>query len=505
MNKRKVTSETKKNMSLQKKLLIVFLITAFTLLSVNIFLYLNINHMISKISEVYLSNVSLNELELNLDDVQDAMTLYLNTKSSDALEEYYRSSQSYELLITKLNDTISDNTVLLTEKNIRNLSDKYLSSSYETVQAKRGRNIERYKEYYEISKELHDNIKTFISSLNNVRFKNNLDNYEILLSSLKYMEIISSIIVILVGMLNIVLITTITKTITNPLNNLAKAAEEVAAGYFDVGVPELDYMDEVGVVTKAFNKMLLSIQAYIKETKVNMERESRLINNELIMQRNLKEAQLKYIQAQIDPHFLFNTINAGVQLAMMEGAGKTSLFLEHMAAYYRYNLRKSKDDNTIEEEIRLVDSYIHIINVRFSGDITFMKDIDERLLDTKVPSMILQPLVENAVKYGVRGISWPGMIEISIYKKEESIVISVWDNGKGMKQEIINEVLNKHAITKELGQQEDSNGIGLVNVIERIELYFMQEGLVQICSDGENKGTEILIQIPIVKGEEENV
>lgn len=505
MNNVKKSSDSKKHMSLQKKLLVVFFITAFTLLSVNIFLYLNINQMISKISEVYLSNVSLNDLEITLDDVQESMTSYLNTKSSDALEEYYRSSQSYEVLITKLNDNISGNTVLLTEKNIRNLSDKYLSTSYETVQAKRGRNIERYKEYYEISKELHNNIKVFIKSLNNVRFKNNLDNYEVLLSSLKYMEIISSIIVILVGLLNIVLITTITKTITNPLNNLAKAAEEVAAGYFDVEVPEPDNMDEVGVVTKAFNKMLLSIQAYIKETKVNMERESKLLQNELIMQRNLKEAQLKYIQAQIDPHFLFNTINAGVQLAMMEGADKTSLFLEHMAAYYRYNLRKSMEDNTIEDEIRLVDSYVHIINVRFSDDITFMKDIDESILDTKVPNMILQPLVENAVKYGVRGIDWQGMIEISLYKKDENIVISVWDNGKGMSQDIINEVLNKHVITKELGHHEGSNGIGLVNVIERIELYFMQEGLVQICSDGENQGTEILIQIPIVKGEEENV
>ena len=102
--------------------------------------------------------------------------------------------------------------------------------------------------------------------------------------------------------------------------------------------------DEVGVVTRSFNQMLESIRENIDQLKESMERQAQMKERELMMEAHLKEAQLKFLQAQINPHFLFNSLNAGAQLAMMGDADKTGIFLEKMADFFRYNVRKMEED-----------------------------------------------------------------------------------------------------------------------------------------------------------------
>ena len=97
-----------------------------------------------------------------------------------------------------------------------------------------------------------------------------------------------------------------------------------------------------------------------------------------------------------------NTLNAGAQLAMMEGADRTYEYVQNVAEFFRYNVKKSNDIVTVREELELVDHYIYILNVRFSGDIHYGKEIEEDLLDSCMPSMILQPIVENSVNHGIR-------------------------------------------------------------------------------------------------------
>ena len=204
--------------------------------------------------------------------------------------------------------------------------------------------------------------------------------------------------------------------------------------------------------------------------------------------------RLKYLQAQINPHFLFNTLNAGAQLAMMEDAEKTGEFLENTAEFFRYNVRKNDQDATLGEEIHLVDNYVYILNVRFSGEILFSREVDESLLEVRVPSMILQPLVENSFNYGIRDIDWEGRIELSVYRQKENICISIWDNGAGMEQERIEQVLSGNV--QESDPHSNSNGVGMKNVMERLRLYFHDQAKLEIISEGKNMGTEVLITIP---------
>lgn len=490
----------KSDFTIRTKLLLVFTFTSLIVLGVNLYMYVNINRNLKVIENVYVSNEMLNDLSGTLSDIQDSMYEYLNTKSSEALENYYRNVQDFNSFLTGLNHEASDDNVMLMEKNIRNMSQEYLKEADLAVMAKRGRNTEKYIEGYENASETYRYINTYIYSLNNKQFESNSNNYEILMVSLRYLEVITTIILFVITSLNVILIMFMTKSITTPLRRLAKAADEVANGNLDVPLLETRYNDEVGVVSKAFNKMIVSIREYIEKVKESMEAESRAKEKELVMETHLKDAQLKYLQAQINPHFLFNTLNAGVQLAMMEEADKTGIFIEKMAEFFRYNIKKISEDASLREELELVESYIYIMNVRFFGEIHFQKEIDERFLDVRVPSMIIQPIVENAVNYGIRGMEEEGLIKLSVYEEGDRICISIKDNGKGMSEEAMMQVMSGENISE--NTDKNSNGIGLGNVINRLRLYFGRKDIFEMKSRGKDKGTEVLIYIPNLNAEE---
>lgn len=210
------------------------------------------------------------------------------------------------------------------------------------------------------------------------------------------------------------------------------------------------------------------------------------------MKNDLKEAQLKYLQAQINPHFLFNSLNAGAQLAMMEGAERACIFIENMADFFRYNVRKTDQDATLGEELRLVDNYIYILNVRFAGDIHYEKRVDERLLHTPMPSMIIQSIIENAVNHGIREMEGAGSICLSVYREGDFACIQVADNGKGIDSQVAEKILRGESAHSESGR--DSAGIGMDNVINRLRRYYDMEYVIDIRRLEEG-GTEVRLYL----------
>ncbi len=491
------------SITIQGKLIALFIATSIIILTVNIFMYFNINVMVNQLERVYVANISLNELADTLADVHTSLTDYLNTRTSDSIENYYRYEQDYANLISNTSDEKTNSPMNIMARNIKEMSEEYLKITNQAIEAKRGRNVEKYKVHYENATELYDYINVYIYSLNNEQFKDNSSNYKTLVNSLHYIETISIIVMILVAFSSVVLIILVTRTITNPLKVLASTANQVARGNFEVELVKVSTKDEVGVVSTAFNKMVVSIQEYIEKLKDGMNKEREMEEKELLMETHLKDAQLKYLQAQINPHFLFNTLNAGAQLAMIEGDDKTYEYVQHVADFFRYNVRKNNDTVTLEEEIELVDNYIYILNVRFSGKIHFKKYIEDKYLKIRVPSMILQPIVENSINYGIRDIDWQGLIELSVYSIENNVCISIKDNGIGMSQELIDKVI--HSKLKMVHLSKDSNGVGLNNVIGRLRLLYQHEDVFNIISEGENQGTEVLIYIPYDIGDGSDV
>lgn len=501
MNRNKKEGRRWQDIPLARKVLLAVGSISVLMLLVNGILYFQVDRTFQKMDTVYSSNVDLTELSGSLDSVQEDLYSYLSVKSSDSLESYYRSEQIYRNLLDKLNIEISSNQTKLLERSIRKMSDTYLKLTEEAVAAKRGRNVEKYKNIYDDTQELYGYINNYIDELNSQQFENNSASYQTLREALRYLEISSLVIMAVMMGISIAILFLITKEMIVPLTNLAETANLVGQGNFSVKMPGTDSRDEVGIVTRAFNTMVESLEEYIIRTKESMEKEQQMMERELLMENHLKEAQLRFLQSQINPHFLFNSLNAGAQLAMMEDAEKTCVFVEKMADFFRYNVKKGMGDASLAEEVAAVENYIYILNVRFAGDIHFSKYVDERIVGCRVPSLILQPIVENAVNHGIRNIDWEGRIRLEIRGEKEQIVIRVQDNGKGMSRQRIQEVLSGHAGMGE--EQFDSTGIGMYNVISRLELFYNQKNLMEIFSDGENKGTEVVITIPKTNEEDE--
>lgn len=488
-----------KDIPLGRKVLLAVGSIMLLMLGINIILYSQVNKTIRRMDTVYSSNVDLTELSDSLSAVQESLYAYLSVKTSDSLENYYRSEQTYRNLLENLGNQISSNPTMLLERNIRKMSESYLALAEEAVSAKRGRNVEKYKELYDSSQNLYSYINTYIDELNSQQFRNNSASYQTLREALEYLEISSLVLMTVMMGIGILMLFGITKGMIEPLTNLAETANLVGQGNFNVKMPPTDSLDEVGIVTRAFNTMVESLEEYIIRTTRSMEKEQQMMERELLMKNHLKEAQLKYLQSQINPHFLFNSLNAGAQLAMLEDAEKTCIFVEKMADFFRYNVKKGLEDASLEEELAAVENYIYILNIRFAGEIHFTRQADERIMDCRVPSMILQPIVENAVNHGIRNIDWEGCIHLEIMEEEGRIFIRIRDNGKGMSQERIQEVLSGQAGDGE--EQSDSTGVGMNNVISRLELYYNQKNLVEIRSRGENKGTEVILKLPKTGGQ----
>ncbi len=487
--------------SLQTKLAAVMGVMILVIMVVNLFIYSRTNIMVRQIDRVFSSNVTIVELRDGIRQVQDNVHEYLSTKSTEALENYYRYEENYHELILLLNDEIVDNPTKILEKNIREMSLSYLEKADETVQAKRGRNIEKYKASYEELSELYEYIGNYIYQWNSLQFELNSENYQFLLNAMGVMEGFSLVIVLCIFVICLIIAIAIIRSMFTPLIDLSKAARSVAKGNFDVQPPAVVSQDEIGVVTATFGQMLTSINEYIVRLKESMEEKGRLKQNELAMEAHLKEAQLRFLQAQINPHFLFNSLNAGAQLAMMEDAEDTGVFLEKMAEFFRYNVKKTGVAATLDEEIALVDNYIYILNVRFAGDITYRKEIRTSTEGIEIPSMILQPVVENSVSHGIRDMLDQGVISMEIDRGEDGLWICVTDNGAGISQERLEQIYNGNIHSEEDG----STGIGLINVMNRLEIFYGRKDLVQIESDGEGTGTRVIIRIPQENKEEEHV
>ena len=161
--------------------------------------------MISRIDSLYSSNVSLNEISGTLENVRSNMLGYLNTRGSDSLNQFYKYDQDFTNLVSGLNQTTTDSEKDLLEKNIYNMSHTYIKEAEETIQAKRGRFIEQYKETYAESEETYGYISTMIMKLNNLLFANNAKSYRILQNTLNTIELLSVAVIIIVILVSITL------------------------------------------------------------------------------------------------------------------------------------------------------------------------------------------------------------------------------------------------------------------------------------------------------------
>lgn len=279
-------------------------------------------------------------------------------------------------------------------------------------------------------------------------------------------------------------------SITRPVDQLTKAANEFSRGRFDLKI-NVDTNDEIAFLAKTFDRMRININNLILEIKQKAQLERELQQNKILLQ----ESQFRSLQSQINPHFLFNTLNTISKKAYMEGSEETSDLLVSVASLLRYNLKQIDRSVTLGEEIAVLQQYMDIQKTRFTERLQLYMDIDESCVNIPIPALTLQPIIENAVIHAIEPKEDGGVIWFRVINEAERVTIEIEDDGMGMETDRIEKILKEQPIKSE----GHSTGIGFSNVVKRLRLFYGYEDVINIESSiGE--GTKVVLKIQKKRG-----
>lgn len=274
----------------------------------------------------------------------------------------------------------------------------------------------------------------------------------------------------------IILVIRFSKRITNPIEILVSAMKFVQKGDFKVAntFTPSQYHDEVGILHRNFFVMIKRINDLINE---NYEK-----------QLLIKDTEYKALQSQINPHFLYNTLESINWLAKVNQQKQISQMVESLGYLLRNSISIKDNVITVREEVEMLEHYVTIQKYRFEERLDFTLLVDDKVKDCVVPKLILQPLVENAIHYAVEMMIESCQIRVSVFSEDDHLCLFVEDNGPGMDKQHLEQVRKGQMKTR-------GTGIGLRNIDSRIKFVFGSEYGLQIDSEV-NKGTKISIVIP---------
>ena len=290
-----------------------------------------------------------------------------------------------------------------------------------------------------------------------------------------------------------------------PVQQLISASQAIARREFDTPDVPVPHQDEMGQLAEAFNKMKHSMAEQVNTLREKNEIERELHRQKtqaLEMQNRMERSRLQQLRSQIDPHFLFNTLNVILQTAGQEKAYRTQALITALSHLLRYSLMSNDEQVPLSREVRIVDEYYSIYHVRFGERIRMLWKISDsiELTETMVPSFILQPIVENAFKHGISPKEEGGVVRIRINPLREQglLYINVFDNGVGIEPEQLDQL--KSAL-EQTGERWEH--IGIYNVAARLRL-LDKHCRFEIHSHP-GWGTAVSLYLPLVENLEEEL
>ena len=269
----------------------------------------------------------------------------------------------------------------------------------------------------------------------------------------------------------------ISDKISNPIKRLDGSVREIESGNLDVEiVPSGSY--EVEHLGKSIKNMLGRIK---------------VLMSDLVAEHNAKrKSEFDTLQSQINPHFLYNTLDIIVWMIENENSDKAVNIVTALAKFFRISLSKGKNIITVKDEVEHVRNYLMIQNMRFKNRFEYSIDVDEKVLSYSSLKLMLQPLAENAIYHGMEFMDGDGEIDVKVFKEDNSLYFTITDNGLGMSEDMVETLLSKDFVPSKKG-----SGIGVKNVNERIKLYFGSEYGLKVESEPD-EGTKITIHLPAV-------
>ncbi len=270
----------------------------------------------------------------------------------------------------------------------------------------------------------------------------------------------------------------ISNLVTKPLRQISEAIRKFSAGDFEQQV-EVSTHDEVGEVAECFNRMVGDIRTLIDENYVITLQE--------------KESELTALQAQINPHFLYNTLDSlywQAQEAENEELAETILALSQL---FRMVLSQGKKEVTVGQEMELVSRYLQIQKVRFNKRLNYTIEVEESVRKARIPKLIVQPFVENAIVHGFENVSAPCQLKVRGKAEGDYICFEIQDTGIGMRQDQIDAIWEKE---NEKYAKQRVGRFAIKNIKERLQLKYHDDFKLEIQSDV-GHGTTVTLMVPL--------
>lgn len=265
--------------------------------------------------------------------------------------------------------------------------------------------------------------------------------------------------------------------LTNPIKRLESLMKKVEKGDFNIRV-EVESTDEIGKLSRSFNLMIAKIKDLMAQ---------------IVQEQEMKRiSELKAMQAQIQPHFLYNTLDSIIWMAEMGKMSEVVKMTTSLAKLFRFSISKGDELVPIEVELQHIQNYLTIQNIRYKNKFTYSIEVDPDIYPCKTLKIVLQPLIENAIYHGLKQQAVSGNITIKGSRENEIVVLQVIDDGVGMSKDQV------QALTDKLRLSEQGKGVGLRNVNHRIRLYFGESYGIEISSEPE-EGTTITLRIPEIR------
>ena len=269
------------------------------------------------------------------------------------------------------------------------------------------------------------------------------------------------------------------RNITYPIQRLRDSMKKVQTGEFPTIDLEVSSENEIGSLTKSFNVMTHRIQE--------------LMAQNIHEQEQKRKSELKALQSQINPHFLYNTLDSIIWMAEGKKNEEVVLMTASLARLLRQSISNEDELVFIGQEAEYARSYLTIQKMRYKDKLEFQIDISPAIFGVKIIKLVLQPIIENAIYHGLKYKDSKGFLIVRGYQEGEKAVLEVEDNGVGMDEETLSHIFEKHKVNYH------SNGVGVYNVQKRLKLYYGEEyGIVY--KSKKNEGTRAVITIPVETG-----
>lgn len=258
-------------------------------------------------------------------------------------------------------------------------------------------------------------------------------------------------------------------------------------------IPENFAIDEVDAIAVAYNKMMGRMETLVEES---IRKEAERSELEVLQ----AQTEFKMLEQQMNPHFLFNTLECVNLLAIRSGEKSISKIIQSLSMILRYAISKETKVK-VGREIQVLQSYIEIQRFRFGDKICIELDVDESLFELNMIKFVLQPILENAISHGVASVGGNGKIDIILRCYDSGLEFRIRDNGVGMSEEKLSKLRESIYSKTEVVEQRREGGIGLRNVCRRIALYYRDNGEF-VVNSVEGEGTEVIVRLPFELEEE---